>query len=64
MFAAVADPVGMGLASNIAHPDREHNRVPRRFASPGSFNAKAFGIAFGSCCRRRSGWAAAHEFNE
>jgi len=42
VFAAVADPVGMGLASNLAHPDR--NITGAASFAPGDFNGKAFGI--------------------
>ena len=42
VFAAVADPVGMGLASNLAHPDR--NITGAASFAPGDFNGKTFGI--------------------
>jgi putative ABC transport system substrate-binding protein len=42
VFALVADPVGMGLASNLAHPDR--NITGAATFAPGDFNGKAFGI--------------------
>jgi putative ABC transport system substrate-binding protein len=42
VFAVVADPVGMGLASNLAHPDR--NITGAASFAPGDFNGKAFGI--------------------
>lgn len=42
VFAAVADPVGMGLASNIGHPDR--NITGAASFAPGNFNGKTFGI--------------------
>jgi putative tryptophan/tyrosine transport system substrate-binding protein len=42
VFALVADPVGMGLASNLAHPDR--NITGAASFAPGDFNGKAFGI--------------------
>jgi len=41
-FFYVADPVGMGLASNLAHPDRNITGAAT-FAS-GDFNGKAFEI--------------------
>jgi ABC-type uncharacterized transport system substrate-binding protein len=42
VFALVADPVGMGLGSNLAHPDR--NVTGAATFAPGDFNGKAFGI--------------------
>jgi putative tryptophan/tyrosine transport system substrate-binding protein len=42
VFAVVADPVGMGLASNLAHPDR--NITGAATFAPGNFNGKAFEI--------------------
>jgi putative ABC transport system substrate-binding protein len=42
VFAVVADPVGMGLASNLAHPDR--NITGAATFSSGDFTGKAFEI--------------------
>jgi putative ABC transport system substrate-binding protein len=42
VFAVVADPIGMGLASNLAHPDR--NITGAATFAPGNFNGKAFEI--------------------
>ena len=42
VFALVADPVGMGLTSNLAHPDR--NITGAATFSRGNFNGKAFEI--------------------
>jgi putative ABC transport system substrate-binding protein len=42
VFALVADPVGMGLASNLARPDR--NVTGAATFSRGDFNGKAFEI--------------------
>ena len=42
VFALVADPVGMGLTSNLAHPDR--NVTGAATFSRGNFNGKAFEI--------------------
>ena len=52
VFALVSDPIGMGLASNLAHPDR--NITGAATFAPGISTARRLEL-FASCCHRRSG---------